>query len=60
MQFLIAPPPYSAQVNNELTFYHNYEGDKVEEADQDEYRGGVCREGHRDRVEYKGEKNQVD
>ena len=40
---MIPPPPTNTQVNHDLTCYHKYERDKVEEADQDEYWVGVRR-----------------
>ena len=66
MVFIIATsianqhPPQHTQVNHELTCYTNYEGYEGEEYDQEKDRGGVCREGWRDRGEDKGGKNQLD
>ena len=48
------PPPFK----HELTRYNNYEGYKVEEADQDEDWGGV-REGWRSGGEDRGGNNQL-
>ena len=59
MKLLNYPPP---QVHHEITSYHNFRGNEVEEVEEDENRGGVCCKGKGWRVGgyHKGGKKQGD